>query len=46
MINVTTTPQDLTSADDIALADKMNHGRRQILLELRKQIVGQELVLD
>ena len=43
---MTTTPQDLTSADDIALADKMNHGRRQILLELRKQIVGQELVLD
>ncbi len=24
----------------------MNHGRRQILAELRKQIVGQELVLD
>ena len=43
---MTTTPQDLTSADDIALADKMNHGRREILKELRKQIVGQELVLD
>jgi MoxR-like ATPase len=43
---VTTTPQDITSADDIALADKMNAGRRQILLELRKQIIGQELVLD
>jgi len=43
---VTTTPQDITSADDIALADKMNAGRRQILLELRKMIVGQELVLD
>jgi MoxR-like ATPase len=43
---VTTTPQDITSADDIALADKMNAGRRQILIELRKMIVGQELVLD
>jgi MoxR-like ATPase len=43
---VTTTPQDITSADDIALADKMNAGRREILLELRKQIIGQELVLD
>ncbi|TAK14393.1 MAG: AAA family ATPase, partial [Acidobacteria bacterium] len=43
---MTTTSQDITSADDIALADKMNAGRRQILLELRKMIVGQELVLD
>ncbi len=43
---MTTTPQDMTSADDIALADKMNAGRRQILIELRKMIVGQELVLD
>jgi len=43
---VTTTPQDITSADDIALADKMNAGRRQILIELRKMIVGQERVLD
>ena len=43
---MTTTPQDITSADDIALADKMNAGRRQILIELRKMIVGQERVLD
>jgi MoxR-like ATPase len=43
---VTTTPQDLTSADDIALADKMNAGRREIMAELRKLIVGQEVVLD
>ena len=35
---------DFESTDDIALADKMNAGRRQIIAELRKQIVGQEEV--
>ena len=39
-------PSDLTSADDIALADRMNAGRRAILIELRKMIVGQEEVLN
>ena len=38
-------PSDLTSADDIALADRMNAGRRAIMIELRKMIVGQEEVL-
>jgi MoxR-like ATPase len=33
---------DLQSPDDVALADKMKHGREQILKELRKTIVGQE----
>ena len=32
--------------DDIALADKMNAGRQQILTELRKIIIGQEEVID
>jgi MoxR-like ATPase len=39
-------PSDLTSADDIALADRMNAGRLAIMTELRKMIVGQEEVLN
>ena len=41
-----TPPFDLESADDIALADRMNAGRAQILAELRKRIIGQQRVLD
>jgi MoxR-like ATPase len=37
---------DLQSPDDIALADKMNAGRQQILTELRKVIIGQEDVIS
>jgi len=37
---------DLQSPDDIALADKMNNGRQQILTELRKIIIGQEDVIN
>ena len=37
---------ELDSADDIALADKMKHGRAQIITELRKMIIGQEDVVD
>jgi len=37
---------DLQSPDDIALADKMNAGRLQILTELRKIIIGQEEVIN
>src|SRR5919204_1614807 len=37
---------DLQSVDDVALADKMNAGRRQILDELKKRIVGQDEVID
>ena len=37
---------DLESPDDIALADRMNAGRQQILNELRKIIVGQEEVIE
>jgi MoxR-like ATPase len=34
------------SADDIALADKMNDGRQQIVNELKKLIVGQDEVVN
>jgi MoxR-like ATPase len=36
---------DLDSPDDIALADRMNAGRQQIVDELRKIIIGQEEVV-
>src|SRR6516165_6269747 len=37
---------DLESADDVALADKMNAGRKQIIAELQKRIVGQDEVIE
>src|SRR6185295_4357241 len=37
---------DLESPDDIALADKMNAGRKQILTELHKRIIGQHDVME
>ena len=36
---------DLQSPDDIALADRMNAGRQQIVTELKKIIVGQDEVI-
>ncbi len=36
---------DLQSPDDIALADRMNVGRQQIVTELKKIIVGQDEVI-
>ena len=33
-------------SDDVALADRMNEGRKQIVTELRKAIVGQEDVIN
>ncbi len=36
----------LDSEDDVVLADRMKHGREQIIDELRKLIVGQEEVLE
>jgi MoxR-like ATPase len=43
-----TSPQApaLDSTDDVALADRMRDGRRQILAEMRKLIVGQEEALE
>ena len=38
--------KDLESADDIALADKMNAGRKQIIAELHKRIIGQDDVIE
>src|SRR6202795_2605475 len=37
---------DLESADDVALADRMNAGRKQILSELHKRIIGQGDVIE
>ena len=37
---------ELESADDIALADKMNAGRKAIIAELQKRIVGQGDVIE
>ena len=31
---------DLNAPDDIALADKMNAGRKQVIAELQKRIIG------
>ena len=41
-----TEPTDLELPDDIELADRMKVGRGQILTELRKQIIGQEEVIN
>ena len=38
--------RDLESPDDIALADKVNTGRKQILAELHKRIIGQHDVME
>jgi MoxR-like ATPase len=37
---------DLDSADDIALADRMNAGRKQVIAELQKRIIGQADVIE
>jgi len=37
---------EFDSADDVALADKMNAGRKQIIAELEKRIVGQKDVVE
>ena len=39
-------PTDLESPDDIVLADRMKAGREQILVELRKKIIGQEEIIN
>ena len=37
---------DLNSPDDIALADRMKEGRRQIIAELNKRIIGQADIIE
>ena len=39
-------PTSLDSPDDIALADKMNHGRKAIIAELGKRVIGQADVIE
>jgi MoxR-like ATPase len=36
----------LDNADDVALADRMKNGREQVITELRKQIIGQQEVIE
>jgi len=43
---VEVTREGLESADDVALADKMNAGRKAIIAELKKKIVGQDDVIE
>jgi MoxR-like ATPase len=45
-MSVDTNTVDLNSPDDIALADRMNEGRKQILAELHKRIIGQHGVME
>jgi len=43
----TTTPTiDLESPDDVALADRMNAGKKSIITELRKLIIGQDQTVE
>ena len=43
---VSTGTVEFESTDDIALADKMNNGRKQIIAELHKLIIGQGDVVE
>jgi len=36
----------MDDADDVALADRLKHGREQMISELRKLIIGQDEVID
>ena len=40
------TTTDLNTPDDVALADRMKHGRDQIISELKKLIIGQDEVVN
>ncbi len=39
------TTTDLNTPDDVALADRMKHGRDQVIRELKKLIIGQDEVV-
>ena len=45
-MHTTTNTIDLESPDDVALADRMNAGKAQIVTELRKLIIGQDRTVD
>jgi MoxR-like ATPase len=40
------TTTDLNTPDDVALADRMKHGRERIISELKKLIIGQDEVVN
>ncbi len=46
MDTIDTKDPDLTSPDDVALADRMNEGRQRIVGELKKLIIGQDDVVQ
>ena len=46
MLESKETTAGLEKADDVALADRMKEGRKEIIAELRKLIVGQEEVIE
>src|SRR5882724_10229820 len=43
---MTSTQVGLEAADDVALADRLRDGRKRVIAELKKQIVGQDAVVD
>jgi MoxR-like ATPase len=43
---MTTQPVSLDAADDLALAERLTHGRDRVQAELRKLIVGQDAVVE
>jgi MoxR-like ATPase len=43
---VETTTTELNTPDDVALADRMKHGREQVISELKKLIIGQDEVVN
>src|SRR5215207_4554730 len=45
-MQTTTSTIDLDSPDDVALADRMNAGKTQIITELKKLIIGQDKTVD
>jgi MoxR-like ATPase len=40
------TTTELNTPDDVALADRMKHGRERVISELKKLIIGQDDVVD
>jgi MoxR-like ATPase len=45
-LSATINPAVLENDDDLELADKLKHGRERILTELRKAIIGQDVVVE
>jgi len=45
-VPVATTSEALEGEEDVALADRLREGHRQVLTELKKRIIGQDEVLE